>query len=201
MNIPTANSKEFFVFQINFARQMQRVTHESLNFCLFNYTNIYRRFGLEDKPRNENNPTWKRFVSESGTHKDLGSVALSIRQEYENKKSPKEGSVCFSYEYNTDTKTVRLHFSNKDQEDGGPLNEIKIPRRLDELKQMFNEIKISHPEAEKVAGSSWLYNLNSYRRLFPIEYTKQLTTNPSGFNGMGIWGQFTDKSGNFKIEM
>jgi hypothetical protein len=45
-----------------------------------------------------------------------------------------------------------------------------------------------------VQGNSWLYNLNSYRRLFPHAYTEAIDATPNGeFQYLALWGQFYDR--------
>lgn len=108
---------------------------------------------------------------------------------------------CHSYDYNEDTKTVRVHFANLEAEDEwvdgksvstGPLSEGKLTRRKAELTQMFKDIQKRHPDAKYVRGCSNLYNLESYRRLYPptyvvgdIDYDEKRWS-----RGMAIWGQF-----------
>ena len=56
---------------------------------------------------------------------------------------------------------------------------------------MFTVIQKTHPEAEIVQGGSWLYNLESYRRLFPKTFTEEMKVEEIPFpRSAGIWGQF-----------
>lgn len=125
---------------------------------------------------------------------------------YHDEKEARFG--CFYYRYNTTTKAISPHFFNAEAEeqfvDGkdvsrGPLSKVKIDRRLSELHDMFSDIKSKHPDALEVRGRSHLYNVESYRRLFPdtyvvgdIDYDQELWK-----RNTDIWGQFL--GGNEKL--
>jgi hypothetical protein len=64
---------------------------------------------------------------------------------------------------------------------------------------MFGFIRREHPaDARYVAGGSWLYNLEAYRRLFPPAYLASLRihTRPGALTGGSWWGQFIDHTEN-----
>ncbi len=108
---------------------------------------------------------------------------------------------CFYYRYNQKTKTVAPHFFNAEAEeefvDGkdvsrGPLSKEKLERRKAELTEMFRNIKERHPDATYVRGKSNLYNIESYRRLYPSTYeVGDIDYDPALWKGdTDIWGQF-----------
>ncbi len=45
---------------------------------------------------------------------------------------------------------------------------------------------------------SWLYNLDAYRRLFPISYLATAHAAAHRFQHMPLWGQFVDRHGAMK---
>jgi hypothetical protein len=64
---------------------------------------------------------------------------------------------------------------------------------------MFAHLKSRHPEAETVAGASWLYHTEAYRRLFPADYVaSRIEAGEVRLNGMSSWGQFLTHSGAVK---
>lgn len=118
------------------------------------------------------------------------------------------GAFAYGYDYEGGERCIRLGFSEINL-DKGLRNDPSIlgaERREDvteNLKQMFTDIRAKHPDAKTVRGSSWLYNLKSYRSLFPPEYTAKLD-DPKGkeesiehgdFQSMLRWGQFIDRTG------
>jgi len=97
---------------------------------------------------------------------------------------------CFSYDYLADRRTIGLHFSHQDTSGDGPLSQQRRAMRMDELRAMFGHIKQAHPDAASVAGGSWLYNREAYRRLFPASYIGSARVGIPGFSFRNIWGQF-----------
>jgi hypothetical protein len=49
-----------------------------------------------------------------------------------------------------------------------------------------------------VAGASWLYNIEAYRRLFPPPYLATARVVGDRFQRMPLWGQFLDHRGDLK---
>ena len=99
---------------------------------------------------------------------------------------------------------MRIHFGNRDSADGvGPLAVAKVPARIADLTAMFDHLRHAHPEAKTVAGGSWLYNLDAYRRLFPPEYwaPRVKPTAPVRLRGTSSWGQFLDFRGQLKPDL
>jgi hypothetical protein len=47
-------------------------------------------------------------------------------------------------------------------------------------------------------GASWLYNLDAYRRLFPVSYLSTARVITDRFQHMPLWGQFLDREGAIK---
>ena len=100
---------------------------------------------------------------------------------------------CFRYRFVEDENidgTIKLHFLNDRTSLEGPLASSQIGNRLQELKEMFEDVKKNHLNAKYVQGSSWLYNLESYKRLFPKEYTKNMKSIYPKPQMLVIWGQF-----------
>lgn len=110
---------------------------------------------------------------------------------------------CFTYRRNWDDGTVEMHFENTEQDAQGPLSREHMERRLHELKDVFTEVKRAFPEVAEVIGYSWLYNLDSYRRLFPESYTDQpeVDTDVRSLASGRLWGQFQDSHNELKEEL
>jgi len=100
---------------------------------------------------------------------------------------------CFSYHYESEARTIRFHFGNRDGSGPGPLSrELDLVQRQ-ELAAMFADVRRQVPEAEAVHGWSWLYNLPSYRRLFPPAYVETAVPVQPELQFMSMWGQFLDR--------
>jgi len=79
---------------------------------------------------------------------------------------------CFSYHYESEARTIRFHFGNRNVSGPGPLSREREPVQRQELAAMFADVRRKVLEAEAVRGRSWLYNLPSYCRFFPPAYVE-----------------------------
>ncbi|TSC58568.1 MAG: hypothetical protein Greene041662_732 [Candidatus Peregrinibacteria bacterium Greene0416_62] len=189
--------RDFFSLQIQFAHCVARVKGIPLHEALLRNTCLYRRFGLP-RPLDPKNPVWERFLSDLELAEHPEDVAYAYATEH---IAPRESSGrCFYYDYDAEEKAIHMHFANNDLDPRGPLSDARMPARLAELRAMFEEIKNQHPEAIAVSGSSWIYNVPNYRRLFPPEYTKEPKRAPNGYPGMSVWGQFINRNGQLKVK-
>ncbi len=184
-------SSDFFDLQWEFANIAAKILEENFAHCLFAYTNVRRRVGF-GKGVDEKSNAWRDFVNESFSSKDpVGYMYSKHKQVVESSASARPFG-CFSYEVQ-EGGIIRIHFNNLDYSGHGPLSTQRESSRRDELKMMFREIFEKHQASSVVKGSSWLYNLDSYTRLFPRSYTISLSENLKGINGIGVWGQFLNK--------
>ena len=60
---------------------------------------------------------------------------------------------------------------------------------------VFEDVKRTLPQPLQVVGASWLYNLDAYRRLFPVSYLATAQVIDHRFQHMPLWGQFLDRYG------
>ena len=65
---------------------------------------------------------------------------------------------------------------------------------------MFTHIKRVHPDAIAVHGSSWLYNLEAYRRLLPVEFGLSARPDTPHLVARSLWGQFLRFDGRLNEE-
>ncbi|MGI8688102.1 MAG: hypothetical protein ACR2M3_05940 [Thermomicrobiales bacterium] len=107
---------------------------------------------------------------------------------------------CFNFEYEVETRAIRMHFANN-APNGAALRREQIPSRRRDLHDLFTEIAQRYPEAERVRGASWLYNLPAYRRLFPPEYVANIHPLGSMWQFVALWGQFLNHCGEVKADM
>ena len=111
---------------------------------------------------------------------------------------------CFRYSFVEDEKgngIVKLHFLNNSTSKEGPLALSQRGKRLKELKDLFEDVKENYPNAKYVQGGSWLYNLESYKRLFPKEYTNNMKSISPKPQMLVIWGQFINSEWGVKKDM
>lgn len=191
--------REFFDIQIKFARKLSEVSGRPFNDVLLDSTLLYNRLGMGGKP-DPNNPLWQEFIS-GMREQDLTNYAYQFYLRSKNKKieAGKERLMfgCFRYDYDPASKAVRIHIGNIGKSRSPLANR---EQRKQELRQMFENIKQTHPEAQQVKGDSWLYNLQKYRDLFPPEYTARLEEYDFEYQNFSVWGQFLDRNNNIRPE-
>lgn len=191
---------ELFRIQSAFASKASVILHIPLEEALLNYTTFYKRIGVEDWKHEPQNSKWQEFIKEVENGAESAEAAYSMyMRTVADQGSRDRPRTCFSYDYEDEEKTVSIHFRNNFATKDSPLADSNIQIRQDELMNIFREVKEKYPEAEKVKGGSWLYSYDTYRRLFPPEYTKHLEEMKVGYKGNAIWGQFLQSSGKMNI--
>ena len=103
-------------------------------------------------------------------------------------------SGCFSLAQEEDG-AMRLHFNPPVPTDDSPLGDAALPLRRAELHRLFEHLRERVPGTDPlVRGTSWLYNLRAYRRLFPAGYLATARPVPR-LRALSLWGQFLDRRG------
>lgn len=202
-NISSFYAKPFFELQLVFGQKIADVSHQSLDQAILRFTALYRILGL-DWSLDPTNPVWQKYIQ--GLQKASEKVDFTHQfylQRYPAipKFTDEEHWGCFAYEYNPEIRAVHLHFSDQDTSMYGPLSHHRIDVRASELRAMFQQIKQRHPDAVLVQGGSWLYNWESYRRLFPPAFGQSAQKeNLFTLTGRNIWGQFLRRNGSVHQE-
>jgi len=189
--------KEFIQLKLIFADKVAQILNISFQKALFNYTSMPIRVGVPFSDLQEENQHWKSFIENINTKEDHEKAYQTHYERMKDASPMRMQYGCFSYDYLPDEKLVKLHFANNDKRDPDVLSDANQSKRLEELKSLFAQIESEHPEAEEVISSSWLYNIDKYKRLFPDEFFEN-TTVKWDFRSLGIWGQFIDKYGKIK---
>lgn len=174
------------------ANILQRRSGKPLAEVLREYTALHERvtYGASEE-------AWGAFVEQlSHQSNPTDWIARYIREhtpQAESAESPAYG--CFSY--GCEGRVIRIHFRNEDKDSISPLSDERREKRTQELAVMFRDIKREHPEAKKVQGYSWLYNLESYKTLFPASYSTSVVHDdyPENIRTFGLWGQFLTADG------
>ena len=192
-------SKPFFELQLIFAQKIADLLQRPLEWTALHFTAFYRIFGL-DWSLDPTNPVWQSYSE--GLQRERDQVDYTHQfylQRYDSipKFADEEHWGCFSYSFEATQKTIHIHFADEDRSLYGPLSSKRVDVRKSELKAMFTAIRSRHPEAELVQGGSWLYNWESYRRLFPPAFAQSVHKDETHYPdiwgqlpGRAIWGQF-----------
>jgi hypothetical protein len=193
--------KPFFDLQMQFAQGVSELSGMPLECVLLDYTNFYVRFGL-GRGFAAANPVWREYLG------GLQHAADPLDWSYDFYLTrPSEGgappvaatSGCFSYAQ-AGGGCIRLHFENVEEGGHAPLAAERRAQRLAELRALFAQLRESGPPGavERVAGTSWLYNLAGYRALFPDAYLATAVPAGARFRNMSLWGQFLNRRGHIR---
>lgn len=195
-------SKAFFDLQVQFACRVARISGMHLEQALLDYTNLYVRFGL-GRAFDQEHPVWRRYVNGLCNAADIHEWTYRFFLAGPNNIEPPSVVAtfgCFSYA-KPDHEYVRLHFRDAEATGRSPLDIQCVDARLDELRSMFAHIERAGQGSLRVVGTSWLYNLRAYRRLFPAAYLATARVAEARFRNMPLWGQFLDRHGAVRQDM
>jgi hypothetical protein len=192
--------RDYFEIQLLFAARLAERTPLPLSEACLRFTNLHRRFGFGRVTEAGPAAEWLAYADGldrcgSAAERLDWTVDVFNGSRQEAHSAPRFG--CFSFEPPNAEGAVRIHFSNRDSDDGvGPLDRRKMGRRKGDLAQMFGHVRAQHPEARSVLGGSWLYNLEAYCRLFPPQYVAS-RSEPRfvRLDGGSSWGQLLDFRG------
>lgn len=196
--------RDYYALQLRFAEAVAERGGRTIGEAARLFTNLHRRLALGSVTEDPPGPGWLRFaerldaLESAQARLDWTMAELAAAPDEPGHASHVQFG-CFSYEP-PKAGVVRIHFNNRDSADGvGPLARAKAQARRSELARMFGHLKRSHPEATTIAGASWLYHTEAYRRLFPAGYVSScVAAGEVRLNGTSSWGQFLTHSGAVK---
>jgi hypothetical protein len=193
-------AKAFFDLQIEFAEAVSALSGLPLARTLFEYTNLYIRFGL-GRDFDPAHAIWQEYLAglpNTGDCRDWTYRFYSERAAWmAGGPSVVATFGCFSYA-RPSADCIRLHFRNAETGGCSPLGTDRRAHRRADLTALFAHVKRTEPRPARVAGASWLYNLDAYRRLFPEAYVATARPAPNRFRHMPLWGQFVNRDGEVK---
>src|SRR5262245_29687927 len=190
-------AKPFFDLQLDFAETVSRMAGIPLARAALDYTNLYIRFGL-GRAFDPEHPRWQEYVT--------GLDQVPREWTYRFYTARRDGNAapgivatfgCFAYARSDDGR-IRLHFENVEMHGRSPLADDRRDQRKIELASLFAHVKETVKEPVRVAGASWLYNLDVYRRLFPDSYLETAQVLRDRFRHMPLWGQFVNRRGDIR---
>ena len=185
----------FFDLQLLFARRAAELSGRSFAEAVGLYTNIYVRLGMGQR-FDTNNAEWQTYLARLACVHEHEQAEWThafhrARLHLPAGPAPTDAAGCFSYS-DLGQNRVRLHFHAGRCE--SPLSMGSRDLRRSELATLFSRLKASTVEERYVVGASWLYNVDSYRRLFPERYLASLRAMEHPYQRMPLWGQFLDGS-------
>lgn len=194
-------NKDFFKLIYKYALRYSEITGESIEDILLTHTPFYYAIGNHTWESDKNSKLWLEYLDGIKSGKSPDELAYDMYIQHLEKSNHKWFGY-FRYKHMLDKEgipIVKLHFENYDTSVYGPLSKERRDIRISELKDMFTEIKKLYPDVKYVQGGSWLYNYESYNRLFPHSYTKDLQFQPVKDTRMFVpWSPFVSSDGTLK---
>jgi hypothetical protein len=185
--------KELISLIIEYAKKKSEISKSDLIETIKNHTPIYYLIGNYDWKFKEDSIYWKEFLERNKQEEYLVELIYDMYIKNHQEFSDHKWFGCFGYRFIEDDNgngIVKIHFLNDRTSSEGPLASSQKENRLKELKELFEDVKKNHPNAKYVQGGSWLYNLESYKRLFPKEYINNMDSIDPKPQMLVIWGQF-----------
>lgn len=195
-------AKTFFDLQWQFADKVTAVSALPLVRVLFEYTNLYIRFGC-GRDFQSDHPIWQAYLAGLQDADDARewTYRFYLTRDEALAGPPVMATFgCFSYA-RVPGDRIRLHFHNTRMEGHSSLGVACVDQRRADLTALFAHVQRTLPERTHVVGVSWLYNLEAYRRLFPASYIATARVMQNRFRAMPLWGQFLNRHGGLKEQM
>jgi hypothetical protein len=195
-------AKAFFDLQLQFAHKVTELSGLPFARVLFEYTNLYIRFGLS-RDFNPAHPTWQAYLAglqDTNDRREWTYRLYLTRSEAMSAPPVVATFGCVSYALLSGDR-IRLHFQNAETDGHSPLGVERLGHRRADLTALFGHVKRILGERVQVVGASWLYTLDAYRRLFPVSYLETARVLGHRFQRMPLWGQFLDRHGGIKEHM
>lgn len=200
--------KEIYDISIDFAKRVSELKPTSFEQALIEYTPIPSALFVpapEFPKKDPTQPLWLEYLAyiqnkeiKDATYKFIGIQAEIREKNRPTKPKDETPKPCFFF-YPTDD-SAQVHFNNNEGPEPGPLSKERVSARLVELKEDVNKLHTEHPEVKTICGYSWLYNINAYKRLFPIEFTQTAKIDYSDF-AWNVYGQFLNSNKELKVDM
>ncbi|QBQ99671.1 hypothetical protein [Paraburkholderia pallida] len=196
--------RAFFDLQVRFAEGVARVAGMPLEKALLDCTNLYVRFGA-GREFDAAHPLWAAYlqgVRACTDSRELGDWTWHFYRDCPaHLAAPPIVAAfgCFAWARDAHG-GVRLHFNAHGVGDAAvsPLAAREAPRRRAELRQLFEHVRTHVGGNDPVVhGTSWLYNLPAYQRLFPPSYLASARA-VERLRAMSLWGQFLDRHGQLR---
>jgi hypothetical protein len=191
--------RSYFELQAQFASRVEAIDGLSLGEAFRLHTAFYalardNDAGLEPERNNFDpaHPEWTAFLEALASGSDPVDYAYNAYIAGDG-QAEESVSSCFTFNYWPDDRLVRIHFGNDRQ--GTGLHISTVDDRRDELTSIFSEVAKHHQDARLVRGTSWLYHLDAYRRLFPAAFIAGLASAGYPHQFAALWCQFIDKHG------
>jgi hypothetical protein len=195
--------RAFYDLQVRFAHAAARLSDMPLASALLDCTNLYVRFGA-GRDFDAANPLWQAYLDGLDEHASLADHCewtwRYVQRCPVHQAAPQIEATfgCFSYAREPHG-GVRLHFNANTDDNASPLDITHVDARRNELRQLVHHLldQCGAPDDLLIQGTSWLYNVPAYRRIFPAIYVASAQP-VARLRALSLWGQFLDRHGSVR---
>ena len=191
--------RSYFELQAKFAARVAEIEGLSLLEAYRLHTTFYALARDNDAGvapgRNNfdaNHPAWLAFVDAVAGGADAADYVYQAYLDGDAREED-DATTCFTFDYWPEDRLVRIHFGN--DRHGNALRPTSVGDRRRELASIVRTIACEHADARVVRGTSWLYHLHAYRRLFPPSFIAGLSSVGHPHQFAALWCQFIDRFG------
>lgn len=190
----------YFDPQVRFAQKWAILTGEGFDKVLLHKTALYRRLFGAKAPQDSLPQEWVAILQGNDANTPSDCITGKLFEHYshipDSRYTPPEHPRAIGYDYYPDRRVVKIHFNNP-KRGTSPFSAENMLRLRSEFKEMLDEIRTTHPEAETLVSASWVRSTKGYRSLSPPDIAEQvsLMSTDMAFGGDSVWGQFLDKFG------
>ncbi|MEM5448687.1 hypothetical protein [Paraburkholderia guartelaensis] len=196
--------RAFYDLQVRFARTAARLADIPLAAALLDCTNLYVRFGA-GRTFDRTHPLWAGYLDGLDEHASVAEQCewtwryLQRCPTHQAAPAVDQTAGCFSYAQEPHG-GVRLHFNTRTDNGMSPLDSRQLAERQGELRTLIDQLCGQLRESGRasndvlVHGTSWLYNVPAYRRIFPAAYIASAQP-VARLRALSLWGQFLDRNG------
>lgn len=196
----------YFDAQVRFAKKWSELTGEDLIEIALRRTALYRRLFAATAPTDRVPKEWSELFTRLEGDLSPGIISDSLYREYasnpRNLYVPHKKLSAFGYDYDAQSGTVKIHFTNPDRGER-PLSEANMPRRREEFRNMLDGVHVRYPDVTNLMSATWLRSTSAYQSFSPPGRgrEKSLMSPDMKFTGNSVWGQFMDANGNTNVRV
>lgn len=196
--------RAFFDLQVRCANAAARVANVPPATALLDWTNLYVRFGA-GRAFDPAHPVWAAYihglVAQATVEEQCAWTWHYLQRCPTHRAAPDIVAAfgCFSYARDPHG-GVRLHFIARVENGVSPLDLRHSRARRSELRRLIQHVYEHESIGAEfdVRGTSWLYHLPAYRRLFPDAYLASAKP-VARLRALSLWGQFLDRHGALRV--
>lgn len=192
-------TKDYIDIQVNFVKKLCEIDRAPYALYFMFYADAPLLLKIDYKTWHPNTAQYLEFCEVIKDTKNLTEIIFEYASEKE-RQNPVQPYLTnpygFFHSHIIKGVTLEMHTLSElpmEKDKVHFLDHRRFEETKDKLYKMIKDQKEKYPTLKYVMGNSWLYNIESYKRLFPNEYLATAKPNTYTFHGYALWGQFLNK--------